>query len=351
MGKEKGEGGRVDWRHTLLALLLLLTGCGREPLYQSQTYVFGTLVDISIYGETDDRARELASHVQQEFQRLHNSLHAWKTGSDLDRLNTAFAAGKTADLSPELEKLIADATAVAEKSDHLFNPAIGHLIQLWGFQRDEFPPLAPDAVELEKWTTAQPRMTDIAMTAHQARSRNPAVKLDLGGYAKGYALDLASAYLRQQKVRGALVNIGGNIIAIGDHGERPWRVGIQHPRRAGPIATLDLPDGWAIGTSGDYQRFFERDGKRYCHIIDPRTGQPAQGVQAVTVLIPPGPNAGALSDAASKPLFISGSNGWKAMAEKTGIEYALLIDASGRIDATSGMHQRLKFEHKDGAPH
>lgn len=248
-------------RHFLIALcLVLLTSCGHEPLYQSQTYVFGTLVDISIYGENNDRAHELASHIEQEFQRLHESLHAWKTGSDLDRLNTAFATGKPADVSPELEKLITGATAVANQSNDLFNPAIGHLIQLWGFQRDEFLPVNPSTAEIGNWVTANPRMADITIHDHQASSSNPAVKLDLGGYAKGYALDIASAYLRQNKVHGALINIGGNIIAVGSHGQRPWRVGIQHPRNparlprwnsltAGPSARLGIISGFSNVTA------------------------------------------------------------------------------------------------------
>lgn len=335
-------------RRLLTALsLLLLAGCGREPLYQSQTYVFGTLVDISIYGESDERARALASHVQQEFQHLHDSLHAWKAGSDLYRLNAAFAAGESTEISPELAQIVADATALSGQSGSLFNPAIGHLIKLWGFQRDEYTPLDPDPAEVGRLVAAYPRMSDITISGQRASSRNPAVKLDLGGYAKGYALDLTADYLRRQKVKGALINIGGNIIAIGRHGERPWRVGIQHPRQAGPIATLELPDGWAIGTSGDYQRFFERDGKRYCHLIDPRSGFPVQGVQAVTVLMPPGPHAGTLSDVASKPLFISGTQSWKTAARQMGVEFALLIDASGKMQFTPGMRQKIRLEKPD----
>jgi thiamine biosynthesis lipoprotein len=276
-------------------------------------------------------------------------MHAWKAGSDLDRLNTAFAAGKPADTPAELANMLVDASRLSQRSGGLFNPAIGHLIKLWGFQRDEFSPVNPDPAEIRKWITANPRMSDISVTGTQAASQNPAVKLDLGGYAKGYALDLAAAWLRREKVHGALINIGGNIIAIGQHGERPWRVGIQHPRQPGPIATLDLPDGWAIGTSGDYQRFFESGGKRYCHIIDPRTGYPAEGVQAVTVLIPPGPQAGTLSDADSKPLFISGVAGWKDSAQAMGVEHALLIDASGTVHILPAMKQRLRFEDKNVA--
>ena len=121
----------------LVVFTLLLNSCGHEPLYQSQSYVFGTLVDISIYGESEPHARELANHVQQEFQRLHDSLHAWKEGSDLTRLNAAFAQGRAPlAVSPELAQIIQDATALSTRSSELFNPAIGNLIRLWGFQRD-----------------------------------------------------------------------------------------------------------------------------------------------------------------------------------------------------------------------
>jgi thiamine biosynthesis lipoprotein len=326
--------------------LVLLAGCGREPLHQSQSYVFGTLVDISIYGEDETRAHALAGQVEQEFQRLHNSLHAWQP-SALSALNEAFAHGKEAAVSPELAAIIDDAARISGQSGGLFNPAIGGLIGLWGFQRSEFTPVNPDPARVASLVQLDPRMADIVIQDGLASSRNPAVKLDLGGYAKGYALDRAAAYLRGAGVKGALVNIGGNIIAIGRHGDRPWRVGIQHPRKPGPLATLDLPDGWAIGTSGDYQRYFELDGKRYCHVIDPRSGYPVQDVRAVTILVPPGPHAGTLSDAASKPIFISGAAGWHAAAAAMGISHALLVDGHGKLHLTRAMGQRLQFVEKN----
>lgn len=332
----------------MLIWALMLAGCGREAMHQSQSYVFGTLVDISIYGESEDRAREFSSHVLQEFQRLHDQLHAWKAGSELDRLNTAFATGQSAQITPELAGMLIDATRLSQQSGGFFNPSIGHLIQTWGFQGDEFTPVSPDPAEIKKWVTANPQMTDIVIENGKASSRNPAVRLDLGGYAKGWSLDLAADYLRKQGVKGALVNIGGNIIAIGSHGDRPWRVGIQHPRQPGPIATLELPDGWAIGTSGDYQRYFELDGQRYCHILDPRTGHPAQGVRAVSILVPPGIHAGTLSDVASKPIFLSGDS-WREAAQRMGIQHAMLIDAQGKIHLTAAMQQRLKFTDKNVA--
>ncbi|HZV98090.1 MAG TPA: FAD:protein FMN transferase [Methylophilaceae bacterium] len=338
---------------TALAFLLacgLLNGC-REPLYQNQGYVFGTLVDISIYGESEQRAHELTDHVLADFQSLHHRLHAWQKDSDLSRINQAFSeSNKPIPISAELAHIIRDASALSVQSGGLFNPAIGGLIQQWGFQRDEFSAVKIDDPAIAKLIKAKPQMTDIVLSGNTAYSTNPAVKLDLGGYAKGYALDRASAYLRNQGVKNALVNIGGNIIAIGKHGDRAWRVGIQHPRHSGAIATLALEDGWAIGTSGDYQRYFELGGKRFCHIIDPRTGYPAQGTQAVTILVPPGLNAGTLSDVASKPIFISSPAQRKTAAQAMNIDEFLVIDGQGKIFASPGMRKRLQWVEKNVVP-
>lgn len=336
-------------RYLLLSLLLLLTSCFKEPLYHSQSYVFGTLVDISIYGETDERARLLANHVLQDFQNLHNRLHAWKpisenNPSELGQLNAAFEHGnKPVAVSPDLALLLADATKLSVKSHGLFNPAIGHLIGAWGFQRDEFSAVTVNDEKIKALVKAKPSMTDIVVNNNTAYSKNPMVKLDLGGYAKGYALDIAAAYLRKQHVKNALINIGGNIIAIGQHGENPWRVGIQHPRMPVAIATLDLADGWAIGTSGDYQRYFMLDGKRYCHIIDPRTGYPVQHTQAVTVLVSPQLNSGVLSDVASKPVFIETPENRAKAAQVFAIDNFMVIDDKSAIFVSKNMAKKLHW--------
>ena len=339
-------------RILLLAAALMLSACGKEPLYQEQGYVFGTLVEVSVYGEDEVKAKQAVAAVMQEFQRLHNLLHAWKP-SPLSELNTAFAQGKALPLSPELEAMLRDAAQLSEQSGGLFNPAIGGMVKLWGFHADEFKPALPDEKQLAALVAAQPQMKDISFssaTLHRAgeitaSSRNRAVQLDLGGYAKGYALDRAAELLENMGVHNALINIGGNVMALGAHGSRPWRVGIQHPRKPGPLATLELHDGEAIGTSGDYQRYFELGGKRYCHLIDPRSGQPAQGVQAVTVLTH-GARAGVLSDATSKPLFLSGAGTWLAAAKKMQLSEALLIDAAGTVHLTAAMQKRLEFSDK-----
>ena len=296
-----------------------------------------------------------------EFDRLHRMLHAWKP-SELSTVNAAFAKGTVATISPELAGIIGDATLLSQQSGDSFNPAIGKLVELWGFHADEFKPVNPSVEAIAALVRANPRMQEIAigggvassanqnaanLTARSAtpttHSANPAVQLDLGGYAKGYALDRAVQLLRARGIKNALVNIGGNIIALGEKGARPWKVGIQHPRRPGPIATLELYNNEAIGTSGDYQRYFERDGKRYCHIIDPATGYPAQGVEAVTVVISPGASAGALSDADSKPLFIAGVTGWRSAAARMNVNMAMLVDDKGEVYLTHALSRRLEF--------
>lgn len=326
----------------ILAMLCLLAACSREaPVYQEQGYVFGTLVEVSVYGEQQSRAQQAVKAVMQEFQHLHNMLHAWQP-SELSTLNESFARGKSRRVSPEMAAILQDATRLSAQSGGLFNPSIGGLIHLWGFQSDEFKAVLPDQKKVAALVRADPQMGDIVIRNGVASSRNKAVQVDLGGYAKGYALDRAAAILKKMGVRNALINIGGNVLALGGHGDRPWRVGIQHPRKPGPIATVDLHDGEAIGTSGDYQRYFKVNGKRYCHLIDPRTGQPVRGVEAVTILTH-GIHAGTLSDAGSKPLFISGVAGWRAAARKMGLDDALLIDSQGMVHLTSGMQKRLKF--------
>jgi thiamine biosynthesis lipoprotein len=186
-------------------------------------------------------------------------------------------------------------------------------------------------------------MRDLSLQGDAVTSANPAVQLDFGGYAKGYALDRAAELLRADGITNALINVGGNIMALGDHAGRPWHIGLDSPRGKGFVATLDLKDGEAIGTSGDYRRYYEIDGKRYAHIIDPRTGYPVPGVQSVTVLVSRRAGAGALSDAASKPIFIEGLDGWRSAAARMGISSAMLVDMDGAIHVTSELKERLRL--------
>jgi hypothetical protein len=149
-----------------LAVILSLTACGDKelPTYQEQGYVFGTLVEVSVYGEEDAHARKAVVSVMQEFQRLHDLLHAWKP-STLSDMNNAFAKGKSSEVTPELAAMLKDAAQLSAQSDGLFNPAIGGLIKLWGFQADEYKPVLPDEKQLAALIAAKPQMSDLVFTS------------------------------------------------------------------------------------------------------------------------------------------------------------------------------------------
>ena len=326
----------------ILLFAVALAGCGRTPLQEQQAYVFGTRVEVVIVSAEAEHGRQAIAAVLREFDRMHRAYHAWQP-SELSELNAALAAGKPHTVSPELAELIRDAQQLSAQGDYLFDPGIGQLIRLWGFQADEFKGELPAPAAIADWLAKKPSLADVVVDGTTVSSRNRDVALDFGGYLKGVALDRAAAILRRQGIKNALINIGGNVMALGNREGRAWRVGIQHPRQSGPLATVQLADGEAIGTSGDYQRYFEVDGKRYAHLLDPRRGYPADHTQAVTVLIPAGPRAGTLSDAVSKPIFIAGPEQWRALARKMGATQVLRIDAAGRLLVTEALKQRLEF--------
>ncbi|MFZ2267652.1 MAG: FAD:protein FMN transferase [Azonexus sp.] len=330
-------------RHFLIVLsLLCLAACGRAPLQEQQAYVFGTRVEVIIVSQEAEQGRQAIAAVLREFDRLHRAYHAWQP-SELTTLNEAIAAGKPLAVTPELAAFVSEAQELSAQGDYLFDPGIGELIKLWGFQADEFKAELPPPAAIKAWLANKPSLADISIRDTTISSRNRHVALDFGGYLKGVALDRAAAILRAQGINNALINIGGNVMALGSKEGKKWRVGIQHPRQPGPLATIALEDGEAIGTSGDYQRFFEVDGQRYPHLLDPRSGYPAAHTQAVTVLIPAGPKAGTLSDATSKPVFIAGGEHWREMASRMKVGQVLRVDSQGRIFVTAALHRRLEF--------
>jgi FAD:protein FMN transferase len=328
-------------RIALWLLAALAFSYARADEYRASSYVFGTIVRITVDHADTARAQAAVGRVFGELDRMHRELHAWKS-SDLVALNRAIARGeKNVRTTGEIAALIRQSQSLATQSNNLFNPAIGKLVGLWSFHREKPGGPVPDERDIRRLVAAHPRMSDLSVRGDEVTSANPSVQLDFGGYAKGYALDRAAEILRAEGIQDALINVGGNAMALGRRGNRPWRVGLDAPRGAGLLATLELNDGEAVGTSGDYRRYYEIDGKRYSHIIDPRTGYPVAGVESVTVLVSGGAGAGGLSDAASKPIFIEGRDGWKDAAARMGVSRAMLVDSDGVVHATPELRARL----------
>lgn len=339
----------VVWVQVAL-MALGLAACGDKKPVVSESFVFGTRVEVQVAeAVSESRVREAVAKVLAEFDRMHRTYHAWQP-SELTQLNEALAAGKRFHVSAEMAGLLLEAQHFSKASGGLFDPGIGELIALWGFHADTYAAQLPDPVAINAWVRAHPSIAQLKIDADDTgawvRSSNRHVALDFGGSLKGTALDRAAAILRAAGMNNALINIGGNVMALGTRYGAPWRVAIQAPRFAGPLAVLELRDGEATGTSGDYQRYFEVDGQRYPHLLDPRTGYPAPGVQSVTIVVD-GPNAGVRSDVLTKPLFISGTQ-WLTMAQRLQLPSVLHVADDGTVSVTANLADRLKFQPHDG---
>lgn len=340
------RGVNIAGMMTTLALLgsLLLSGCERPPvLWQQESYVFGTRVQITTADAPESVARPAVSAALADLDRWHVRLHAWRDDSELTRINRALAEDQWTRTDPEVFALLSQAQQMSSASEGLFNPAIGQLVALWGFHADSFAPVTPNPAALRRLIASAPQMSDVQLDGGQVRSRNRKVSFDLGGMAKGWALDRVADRLRQAGVKSALINIGGNILALGSKGDTPWKVGLQAPRDNQAMAVIVLHDGEALGTSGDYQRYFELDGVRYCHLIDPRNGSAACQRQAATVLVEPGPDAGLRSDVASKPLFFAPRADIARLAGRFAIRDVLLVEADGHTWLSPAMQPRVQW--------
>jgi thiamine biosynthesis lipoprotein len=312
----------------------------QEPLVHEQFFAFGTLVEISLYGTDEKLAEKAIAATQADFQRMHEQWHAWQP-SEITDLNRHIAAGESSKVTLELLGLLSEAKRLSSQSNGLFNPAIGQLVRAWGFQQDEFSATRPpDPKTVLAILNKQPSMDALALTDGTVSSNNPAVQLDMGAVAKGYGVDRVIEHLRFLGVKNAIVNCGGDLRAIGKHGDRPWRIGIRKPRGAGVLASLELREDESVFTSGDYERYFESAGKRYHHILDPRSGYPAQRVTSVTVVH----GNAAIADAAATALFVAGPERWQSIAESMGIQYVMMVDHQGKVHMNRTMAERVKFE-------
>ncbi len=326
----------------LLALIgLILTGCEQQKqIINTKFLAFGTIIDLSIYGVTQQQAEMATAALEQDFAQMHKSWHAWDPGP-LGRVNRLISEGATFATPPSVLELIRRGIKLSAQSDHLFNPAIGHLIQEWGFQSDD--PAGhrpPEPARIAQLLQQNPRMSDLVLDGITLHSTNPSVKLDFGAFGKGFGIDLAINHLRQLGINNAILNAGGDLRAIGSPGNRPWHIAIRHPSGKGVLAGMYVSGDESVFTSGDYERNFTWKGKTYCHIIDPRTGYPAMGTSSVTVIHQDATTA----DAAATALFVAGPDNWYKIARNMGIKYVLLVDSNGEVYMNPAMQRRVKLD-------
>jgi thiamine biosynthesis lipoprotein len=334
----------LNFKYPLPVLLaVLLLAChAQSPVVETKDTImaFGTTVNVTLLDVPPQSKKAVLKRINDEIDYLHYAFHAWKPGP-IGRINQLLAAAGEFTANPSVIPLLLKSQQLARESHDLFNPAIGKLLDLWGFH-DDFPPQGPppDPAAIEALVKQHPSLSDLNIQGVRINNTNPAVKLDMGAIAKGYAVDYVIKTLKAEGINNALINAGGDLKVLGQHGDRPWHIGIRDPRGAGVIASTDVYDGEAMFTSGDYANYYDYQGKRYHHILDPRTGYPASQTRSVTVINKDGTRA----DAAATALFVAGPEQWTAIAKDMGISEAMLIDSNGVIYMTPQMHKRLKLE-------
>ena len=316
----------------LLIAVLLLSGCSVNP----ETLSFesmDTFMQVSLYGD-----KKTAEAVQNEILRLEALFNANDPNSKVSELNQS---GFVED--EDVFKVLEGALKVSQSTDGALDPSVYPLVEEWGFISRDFH--IPDKSTIDE-LLQHVDYTQIALNFNRTYIPEK-MKLDLGAVAKGYAADRAKEILAEKEVKSAILNLGGTVAAVGTKPDgSDWKVGISDPESTGGyFATVTLRDK-IVATSGSYERFFEQDGKRYCHILDPKTGMSADsGVVSVSIIS----DNGLYCDALSTALFVMGAEKaqayWKNQQDLLPFDY-ILLDDTGKVYVTAGVELTLTDKEK-----
>lgn len=291
--------------------------------------LMGTRVSVELYADDDVRGRELVADVMREYHRVDDSMSTYKPDSEISRVN-AHAADAPMVIGEELFSLVERSLELSVASGGAFDITYDSVGYLYDFRAHQRP---TDRQIEERLGAVDYRHVVLDRGKRTIFFKAKGVRINLGGVAKGYVVERAAAMLRARGVEHALLNAGGDTRVIGDRRGQPWIVGIRHPRVADEVVTrLPLVDE-AISTSGDYERFFEENGHRYHHIINPVTGRPTEGILTVTVI---GPD-GTLTDGLGTAIFVLGAEKGLELIESYPAYETIIVDATGKVSYSKGL--------------
>lgn len=316
----------------LILMLMPAASCTRDSgTYKETRTIMGTYVTITAErGELPEvLVRKAVADGFAEVERVDRLMSTYKPDSELSRINRQ-AGMAPVKVDPEVIDTVSLALDVASETGGSFDPTVGPLVKLWGIASKSAR--VPSGAEIaDALTHVGYGEVIVDRAASTVFIKRPGMSIDLGGIAKGYASDRAAGAMKKAGVRGGIVAVAGDLLLFGSHSDgSPWRVGIQHPRdKSATLARLELSDA-AISTSGDYERFFMKDGVRYHHILDPRTGKPARGLMSVSVVAPTSVQADSLA------------TGFFVMGPERAMEFALahpevdvlMVTSEGKVLAT-----------------
>jgi len=311
----------------VFAMLLPVTA--QAEWFKQQEDIMGTEITVEFWDDDNAHARQCAQRVFTEMHRIDALMSPYKPDSELSRINQQ-ASEQAVIVSEEMFNLLKKSVQVADLSDGAFDITFSSVGYMYDYRQGFKPTEKQIQGSLDAINYKHIQLDEKNRSVRFARS---GVRIDLGGIAKGYAVDNGITILQKCGIKGGLVSAGGDSRILGDRGDRPWMMGVRHPRKKQDVAVvLPLSDS-AISTSGDYERFFIENGERYHHIISPKTGKSVGSSWSATVI---GPDA-TTTDALSTTLFVLGpKQGMELVESLPGID-AVIIDAQGKMHYSSGL--------------
>ena len=307
-------------------MILILTGCGQVPSVKETRILMDTFCEISCYGDSKDKSIAAIGAAFKEMERIEKVFSKFNKNSEVSNINRLAGLEKVA-ASEEVFKLTEKSVYYSRISDGAFDITVAPLMEIWGFVRRHKS--IPDKETIENALEGVGyKNIELDPKKLSVKFLNKKTKIDFGGIAKGYAVDRAKDVLVSRGIKNGLVNLGGNIFALGSApGNKAWKIGVEDPRNKGKLLRSFELTNRAISTSGNYERFFEIGGKRYSHIINPLTGEPCQGIISVTVAADSAEQADGLSTA----IFVMGEEKGLNLAKSIKGIKVLILKEDGKI--------------------
>lgn len=319
----------------MLGLSLVASAAARADWYSDTQSIMGTEVSITLWHTSKIEAQQLLQRGMTEMRRIDRTLSPWIEDSELARINR-LAVKSPQPVSPEMERLIDKSLYFSKISDGAFDITFASVGFLYDYRKQQ----QPTSAQLKQLLPAiNYRWLDLDRARHMLAYRHSNVRIDLGGIAKGHAVDQVAGLLEHAGVKHATISAGGDSRILGDRRGRPWMIGIKNPRDGGNdsnSAAIVLPlESTAVSTSGDYERYFidEHTGRRVHHIINPRTGESAESVVSVTIIGAEGIN----TDPLSTTVFVLGVDKGLALINQLPGFDAVIIDHKGKVHFSDGL--------------
>lgn len=321
-------------RAVVLRRFLIFAGCllwsvvATAEWYTNEQAIMGTVIRTELWSDDPLTAAEAIRLVNEEMHRIDRSMSTYKPDSEISRINRD-AAKNPVTISAELLELIARGIEMSRLTHGAFDITYASVGQLYDFRAG----VRPDEKQIAATLPAiNYRFVELDLVERTVFFARQGVRIDLGGIAKGYAVERGAGILRAQGIAHGLVSAGGDSRVLGDRRGAPWIVGVRDPRNSDRVvARLPLIDE-AISTSGDYERFFEEDGVRYHHIISPATGHSASEVRSVTII---GPDA-TMTDGLATSVFVMGVDNGLQLIDSLDDFEAVIVDQHGRLHRSGG---------------